>query len=415
MPTRWRRLAQLHPRLAEAAFLLLTYAATSNQYRRVGAATIWWPGFALAALTCACLLARHRHPGPVAIMTTLVTAIVAGAGGVLGPLILLPVIIALYELTLHSSLRTTRAHCLFSILVLLPAALRSGRHGDPWANQIVTLLFFILLPAVYGSQVRARRAYLDAVHARAEHAERTREEVARHRVIEERVRIARELHDVVAHHMALANAQAGTVAHLWSTHPQQVEGILANLTRTTTQALRELQAAVGLLREPSDTEDPLQPAPGLALLPDLVSAFASAGLHVALTVEGQARPLCPGADLTAFRILQESLTNVTKHAAAATAHVHLAYTPDQLTLTVSNAGGSLPPSRAAGGGFGLVGMRERAQSAGGRLTAGRRPDGDYAVVAELPVQPRPLWTAHDDPRPDRRRSSPSAGDLPRPD
>jgi signal transduction histidine kinase len=387
MLTCWRRLAQLHPRLAEAAFLLLTYAATSNQYRRIGAATIWWPGFALAALTCACLLARHRHPGPVVIMTTLATAIVAGAGGVLGPLILLPVIIALYELTLNSSLRTTRAHCLFAILALLPAALRSGQHGDPWANQIVTLLFFILLPAVYGSQVRARRAYLDAVHARAEHAERTREEEARRRVIEERVRIARELHDVVAHHMALAHAQAGTIAHLWSTHSQQVEKICGDLTRTTTAALRELQATVGLLRQPDDTEDPLQPAPGLALLPDLVSAFASAGLHVAVSAEGEARPLCPGADLTAFRILQEALTNVAKHAAVTTAHVHLAYTPDRLTLTVSNDSSSLPPPHAASGGFGLIGMRERAQSAAGRLTAGHRPDGGYAVTAQLPIQP----------------------------
>ncbi|MFE6334211.1 sensor histidine kinase [Streptomyces sp. NPDC057798] len=387
MLTRWRRMARLHPRLAEAAFLLLTYAATSNQYRRIGTAAIWWPGFALAALTCACLLARRRHAGPVVVLTALATALVAGAGGVLGPLILLPVIIALYELTLRSSLHATRAHCLFAIFVLLPAALRSGQHGDPWANQVVTLLFFVLLPVVYGSQVRARRAYLDAVHARAEHAERTREEEARHRVIEERVRIARELHDVVAHHMALANAQAGTIAHLWNTRPQQVEGILTDLTRTTTTALRELQATVGLLRQPDDSDEPLQPAPGLALLPDLVSAFASAGLHIALTTEGQARPLCPGADLTAFRILQEALTNVAKHAPVTTAHVHLAYTPDQLTLTVSNDSSSLPPPHAADGGFGLIGMRERAQSAGGRLTAGHRPDGGYAVTAQLPIQP----------------------------
>ncbi|MEU1044057.1 histidine kinase [Streptomyces sp. NPDC005897] len=388
MLIRWRRIAQLHPRLTEAAFLLLTYAATSNQYRRVGPTTFWWPGFALSALTCACLLARRRHPGPVVIMTNLATVIVAGAGagGVLGPLILLPVIIALYELTLRSPLRTTRAHCLFALVVLLPAALRSDQNGDPWANQIVTLLFFILLPVVYGSQVRARHAYLDAVHARAEHAERTREEEARHRVIAERVRIARELHDVVDHHMALAHAQAGTIAHLWNTRPQQVEDVLGDLTRTTTAALRELQTTVGLLRQPDDTDEPLQPAPGLALVPVLVSAFASAGLQVILSAEGQARPLCPGADLTAFRILQEALTNVAKHATVTTAHVHLAYDPDQLTLTVDNAGSAPPPSHA-GGGFGLIGMRERAQSAGGCLTAGHRPDGGYTVTVVLPIQP----------------------------
>ncbi|MGW6460353.1 sensor histidine kinase [Streptomyces sp. NPDC055078] len=383
----WRRLAGRHPRLVEAAFLLLLYAATSNRYRRAGTGAVWWPGFALAALTCACLLARHRHAGSVVVMTTVATAVVGGLGSMFGPLLLLPVIVALYALALRSSRRTIRAHCLFAVLVLLPVALHASQDGEPLADQAVSLVFWVLLPVVYGAAVRSRRAYLDAVHARAEHAERTRETEARRRVIEERVRIARELHDVVAHHMALANAQAGTAKHLWSTRPQQARSILTDLIGTTTAALRELQATVGLLRQPDDTKELLEPAPGLALLPDLVSAFASADLRLAVTAEGESRPLTAGTDLTAYRILQEALTNVAKHAAVDTAHVHLAYTQDRLTLTVSNAGNPLPPPRAPGGGFGLIGMRERAHSAGGRLTVGRRSDGSYAVVAELPIQP----------------------------
>jgi signal transduction histidine kinase len=185
--------------------------------------------------------------------------------------------------------------------------------------------------------------------------------------------------------MALANAQAGTAAHLFATHPAQAGRILTELTGTTTAALRELEATVGLLRQPEPAEESLNPAPGLDRLPDLVAAFAAAALHITITVDGPVQPLSAGADLTAFRIVQEALTNVAKHAAVNTAHVNLAYSDEQLTITVSDDGGPVTPPRAPGGGFGLIGMRERAQSAGGRLRAGHRPEGGFAVTAELPI------------------------------
>ncbi|MEK8172273.1 ATP-binding protein [Streptomyces sp. M19] len=129
--------------------------------------------------------------------------------------------------------------------------------------------------------------------------------------------------------------------------------------------------------------------PGLGRLPELVAAFASAGLRVAVTVEGEERPLSAGVDLSAFRIVQEALTNVAKHAAVRTARVRLAYAPDLLTLTVSDDGGAATPTStptsAPGGGFGLIGMRERARSAGGSLRAGHRPEGGFTVTAELPI------------------------------
>ncbi|WP_449340600.1 sensor histidine kinase [Streptomyces canarius] len=154
---------------------------------------------------------------------------------------------------------------------------------------------------------------------------------------------------------------------------------------TTASALRELKATVGLLRQEADTESPLGPAPGLDRLQELADAFGKAGLPVDVTVEGIPRPLSPSTDLTAFRILQEALTNVTKHAGTRTARVRLGYAPDRLTRTVGDAGpAAAAPARSATG-FGLVGMRERAHSLGGTLTAGPRPDGGFDVTCVLPL------------------------------
>jgi signal transduction histidine kinase len=215
------------------------------------------------------------------------------------------------------------------------------------------------------------------------------------------MRIARELHDVVAHHMALANAQAGTAAHLALTSPEQTKAILTDLTGTTSSALRELKATLGLLRQNGDPDSaPLEPSPGLARLPELVSACASAGLKVTVTTEGEPQGLSPGVDLTAYRIVQEALTNVTKHASTQAAHVRFEYAGSRLMITVSNdgpvaAGPSEPAVKAATGtaaarqgrGFGVMGMRERARSIGGELCAGHRPEGGFEVTTALPLQP----------------------------
>src|SRR5262249_27523633 len=157
--------------------------------------------------------------------------------------------------------------------------------------EILNPVLFLLLPVALAETARLRHA----------HAEQD----ARHRVGEERLRIARELHDIVAHHLALANAQAGTAAYLASSHPEQAQRILTELTGTTSSALRELKATVGLLRHGEDS--PLEPAPGLGRLAELTAAFGSAGLEVRVTVRGEERALAPDVDLTAFRIVQEAL------------------------------------------------------------------------------------------------------------
>lgn len=385
MLTSWRRFADHHARLVEAAFLLLLYVATSRQYDRGGPG--WWPGLLIATAACLSLLWRRGHPRAVVAFTAVCAGVSGALGYLIGPLLLLPVIVALYELTVRTPQKTARAHCLAVIALVVLAALLSDRNDQPWTDKTIPTAFWIAMPVVQGSAVRTRRAYLNAVRTRADHAERTREEEARHRVAEERVRIARELHDVVAHHMALAHAQAGTAAHLTRRRPEQAQKILTDLTGTTASALRELEATVGLLRRPDEPDDvnSLEPAPGLGRLPELVSAFASAGLQVVVTVVGEERPLSPGVDLTAFRIVQEALTNVAKHAGAGTAQVELAYAHDRLTLTVSDNGGATAPPPAPGGRFGLIGMRERAHSAGGSLQAGHRPEGGFAVTAELPI------------------------------
>lgn len=302
---------------------------------------------------------------------------------------------ALYWLATLTDRDTTRVYGLTTIAAMTLAAVFSDSM-DHLSLLLRTIgpVFWLLLPLAAGRGTQIRRAYLKSVQARAEHAERTREEEARLRVTEERMRIARDLHDVVAHHLALANAQAGTAAHLTRIDPEQAHRILTDLTGTTSSALRELKATVGVLRRPDDPEAPLAPTPGLDRLPELTAACESAGLTVTVTTEGAPGPLDPGVDLTAYRIVQEALTNVSKHAAVDAARIRLAYAESHLTITVSDDGTPRPQgSPASGRGFGLIGMRERAQSVGGCLRAGHRPEGGFEVTTDLPLRTRPRTPA----------------------
>ncbi|GAB2572968.1 histidine kinase [Streptomyces capparidis] len=384
---RHRRAAHVAVVLAVYGFAVLGSALTLPGYDEPSRI---WPVALLAGVACAALLGCRTHPRAAVAVAALCTSAVCALGYLLTPLLLAPVMAALYWLAALTERGTTRVHAVAATALLVTTAVVAGPGEHPLVLRTVGPVFWLLLPVAAGTASRLRGAYLEAVQARAEHAERTREEEARHRVAEERMRIARELHDVVAHHLALANAQAGTAAHLAGTRPEETRRILADLAGTTSSALRELKATVGLLRQSDDPEAPLEPAPGLDRLPELVAACASAGLRVTVATEGEPRPLSPGVDLTAYRIVQEALTNVTKHAAASAAHLRLAYTRDRLTITVSDDGhatGPAGPDRC--GGFGLIGMRERAHSVGGDLSAGHRPGGGFEVTTALPLHPRP--------------------------
>jgi signal transduction histidine kinase len=346
-------------------------------------------GVVLMGVACLALLRHRANPRTVVVITTVCTVTAVVMGYLLTPLLLAPIMAGLYWLATLTDRRTTRVYGVGTMVAVIVAAVFTNSM-DHLSLLLRTIgpFFWLMLPLAAGNMTRLRRAYLQAVQARAEHAERTREEEARLRVTEERMRIARELHDVVAHHMALANAQAGTAAHLALTRPEQTQKILNDLTGTTSSALRELKAALGLLRQDGEVagSGPLDPSPGLSRLPELVSACGSAGLKVTVDTEGEPQPLSPGVDLTAYRIVQEALTNVTKHATAEAARVLLTYAGSRLLITVSNDGPSKPQA-ARGRGFGVMGMRERALSIGGELCAGPRPQGGFEVTTALPLQP----------------------------
>ncbi|GAA1139258.1 signal transduction histidine kinase [Kitasatospora gansuensis] len=346
------------------------------------------PAVALIAAAASVALLWHRtHPRTVVAVTTMcgagISALAEQDGFQPSPFTAGAALAALYSMAMRTDRRTAMLHTVAVAGILFAATVLSASGSILTANRI-GLIAWILLSGALADSVRSRRDYVAAVEARAELAERTREDEAQRRVGEERLRIARELHDIVAHHIALAHAQAATAAYLLRSKPEQAQQMLDGLAGTTSAALRELQATVGLLRRSDDPEAPLEPAPGLAQLPDLLAAFEGAGLTVSVQISGEPRPLSPGVDLTAYRIVQEALTNVTKHAGTATASVRLAYTRRLLTVTVSDDG---PPAAPAGPpGYGLIGMRERAQSVGGRLLAGRGSDGGFQVTTELPLE-----------------------------
>ncbi|MFE9404866.1 sensor histidine kinase [Streptomyces sp. NPDC006530] len=385
MISRWRQALRAHPRAGDAmlAALCLVLAGPGTIPHFRGVEVPWWPATLIAAIGSAALLWRRDRPLAVLAITAVCGAAIGALGYLPTILLLAPLLIALYTATLRCPPRVAYLGVSLSAAAVIVAALLGGPAHEPLVLKTAAPAAWLLLPAALGSLTRLQHTLLVAERTRAERAEQTREEEARHRVAEERLRVARELHDVVAHHLALANAQANTVARLLHSNPAQAQHLIEQLTTTTGEALREMKATVGLMREPDDTA-PTDPAPSLAQLASLLESFAAGGLHATVIVEGTARPLPPGADLTAYRIVQEALTNVTKHAATGRAEVHLAYTNSRLRIIVTNPG----PTRATSSttsGYGILGMRERAQSAGGRLSTHRHPDGGFTVTAELPT------------------------------
>ncbi|MFF9685010.1 sensor histidine kinase [Streptomyces sp. NPDC014623] len=353
----------------------------------------------VAVVSCAVLPVRHRAPLAALAATTACGLLVPLLGLLLTPLIVAPAVITAYShvLTARTERRAASAVSLTSAALLVASTPLSG--GLSWqdASRMGAVAVSPLIAGVLGHSVRNRRAYLAAVEERARRAEESRDSEARRRVAEERVRIARELHDLVAHQITLANAQATVAAHLFDIRPEQTRKSLRELVGTTGDALDELRATVGLLRQSGDPAAPAEPAPGLSRLPELLESFSRAGLEVSVHQEGTAGPLAPGVDLTAYRIVQEALTNVTKHAVTGSARVHLAWGRDHVTVTVTDGGGAagtVPAASSGPGastapdrppGYGLIGMRERATAVGGHFSAGSRREGGFVVSARLPL------------------------------
>jgi signal transduction histidine kinase len=251
--------------------------------------------------------------------------------------------------------------------------------SDWWGAQQFGLFAFIFGGAGAGDSVRMRRAYISEVTERARQAEQTREEEARRRVMDERLRIARELHDVVAHHIAVISVQAAAASHLLDRRPEQVRPALDLIRVAGDDVLKELSSIVGVLRQSDDPVVSTEPTPGLSRLPALLDTIAAAGLKVGFRQDGEQRELPAMADLAAYRIVQEALTNAHKYGTGS-AELTLTWNRTGLTVDVVNESGHRV---AAGSGYGIVGMRERAAAAGGTLDITETADGRFRVRAVL--------------------------------
>ncbi|MFI5682515.1 sensor histidine kinase [Streptomyces sp. NPDC051636] len=342
----------------------------------------------LITVGAAALVFRRSAPKTVLAVTGAASLIECVTGDPRAP-VAMAAVVALYTVASATDRPTTWRAGLLTMTVLTGAAMLAG--PLPWyAQENLAILAWTGIGATAGDAVRSRRAVVQAIRERAERAERTREEEARRRVAEERLRIARDLHDVVAHHIALVNVQAGVAAHVMDKRPDQAREALAHVREASRSALNELRATVGLLRQSGDPEAPTEPAPGLNRLEDLADTFRNAGLRVEVARADQGTELPAAVDLAAYRIIQEALTNVQKHAGPhATAEVSVVRVGPHVEVTVLDDGHPGEESApATGGGHGLLGMRERVTALRGTLTTGPRYGGGFRVQAILPIKTR---------------------------
>ncbi|MFF9145425.1 sensor histidine kinase [Streptomyces sp. NPDC014861] len=349
-------------------------------------------GVAMMTAAAVALVLRRRRPFAVLAFTAGLT-LVELLGDTRPAPVTVSAVVALYTVAARTDRPTTWRVGLATMTALAVAAMAFG--PTPWyAQENLGVFAWTGMAAAAGDAVRSRRAFVDAIRERAERAERTREEEARRRVAEERLRIARDLHDVVAHHIALVNVQAGVASHVMDKRPDQAKEALAHVREASRSALDELRATVGLLRQSGDPEAPTEPAPGLAVLDGLLDSFRKAGLPVSLARSDGGRQLPAAVDLAAYRIVQEALTNVRKHAGPdASAEVSVVLVGRTVEITVLDDG--TPPTGPApepSGGHGLLGMRERVTALGGGLTAAPRYGGGFRVQAILPL---PLGTVRE--------------------
>ncbi|MGY6027021.1 sensor histidine kinase [Streptomyces spinosirectus] len=341
----------------------------------------------LMALGALALVFRRRVPRTVLALTGTVSVVESVVDDPRAP-VAMSAVVALFTVAATTDRPTTWRLGLLTMTVLTGAAMLAG--PLPWyAQENLAIFAWTGIGATAGDAVRSRRAVVQAIRERAERAERTREEEARRRVAEERLRIARDLHDVVAHHIALVNVQAGVAAHVMDKRPDQAKEALAHVREASRSALNELRATVGLLRQSGDPEAPTEPAPGLDRLDELVGTFRSAGLHVDVARADQGTSLPAAVGLAAYRVVQEALTNVQKHAGTeAKAEVSVVRVGPNVEITVLDDGAAEDDEPVSGGGHGLLGMRERVTALRGTLTTGPRYGGGFRVHAILPVKTR---------------------------
>lgn len=355
-------------------------------------------GYALLIVTGMVVAVRRRWPVPVFLVTALASVAYYSLDFRDGPG-WLGLFVALYTLTAYGEGRRSVLTAGAGITGLSVIWLVASSDIEPRAA--IGWVFFrigaSIMSAALGESVRARRFIAAEAEARAELAERTREEEARKRVDAERLRIAREVHDTVAHAIAVINVQSGVTAHVLDKRPEQARKTLVAIEQTSSQALREMRTILGVLR---DSDDERLPQPGLGQIDELAAKARSAGLDVELAATTPSEPLPSAVGTAAYRILQESLTNVIRHVGPTRVSVALDYGLDGLEISVADDGPHVldrrpateGAARAVEPGRGITGMRERCLLLGGDLTAQSRPAGGFEVKARLPLEPS--GTAH---------------------
>ncbi|MGH2807609.1 MAG: sensor histidine kinase [Actinomycetota bacterium] len=290
-----------------------------------------------------------------------------------------PILAALLLVTQEGKWRWTVGAAGISALMLIGADITDG---DGLQGDTLPAVIGMTTVLLLGLWLRTRSQLVAEARDRAEQAERTKEEEARRRVDEERLRIARDVHDTVAHLIATINVQAGSAVHVLDKRPEQAREALVAIKQASAEAMRDLRTTLGMLRNVDEASR--SPSPRLAQLPDLVTMARDAGLETQVDVSGEERDLPSSVDLAAYRILQESLTNVIRHANASRVTLSLTYAPNRLELRVVDDGRGANSQGENSAGTGIQGMRERAALLGGRLSAGPRAEGGFSVHAELP-------------------------------
>jgi signal transduction histidine kinase len=331
------------------------------------------------------LAVRRRWPVVALAGTTVALLVYLGFDYPGGPVYLTP-LVSVYTLAQQRERRDALVPSGIAVGLLTVLGV-AGDAGNGWIH-----LVYVTWAAgahLLGEAARHRRERVAALEERARFLEESHEEEALRRMAEERLRLARDVHDVVAHSLASISVQAGVGAHVIDQRPDEARAALLAIKQVSREALGELRSMLGVLREGGEDDGaPLAPTPGLDGLGTLVGRVEQAGIAVALAVEGDVRPLAPAVDVAAYRIVQESLTNVLRHAGPARAAITVTYHDGCVEVEVVDDGrgaAASPDGVHAESGHGIAGMRERATSVGGEVDAGPRPGGGFRVRARLPV------------------------------
>jgi len=350
-----------------AVLLLASVGVAARQHRGTAAVV-------LGVVETVPLLWRRRRP--IEVVTAVSAATVAAAA--VGPWPLpFPLAVAIYTVAARPGGRGARAIGAASLAAT--AATLAVTHRSEFGDRVWHLVF-LAAAWLLGDSIRSRRAYIAEIEEKAERLERERQLEGRRAAAEEQSRIARELHDVVAHALSVIVVQAGAADDVFDVEPRRAREPIRAIELAARSALGDLRRVLGILHEEDAT---YEPQPGLGRLDALVEQVRATGLEIALEVEGAPRPLPAAVDLSAYRIVQEALTNTLKHARAAHATVRVRYGPE-LDLEIRDDGAGAE-SNGANGGSGLIGMRERVAVLGGSVDTGPRPGGGYLVSARIPI------------------------------